>query len=610
MKINCKSPIFFSGANLVTSITLKAIQDGIRLPHSLVVAYPPYRLQFLPSPSRILCLMDPLLPVGVLKSCIQAYTGGFQFQRTENRSFTYDASSYNAFDLDFGSGAGGSLDRSTLQHSYSETQLNVIKAKYNQHMDNSFPEESESFCSEFPCSDNELESKTDSAVETENKNEDYIYFKAHSGGDGISEKEDDSPTEDSSSLLQSLTNQVSSKMMNITTSLSGYFSAATDNFLYNENTATTRTNDTKNANQQNISEDRENHIQKQHEQQRMPSPLETNDSSNAIPQPTLSTTQLQGNSENTIKKEQQSDEQQKLLELETNDINQEDYSTISVEQSERLSIAGDTDNILTIELPKKKFSICRQCLYKEEQCICHLSPKQLRRRSDHANHHHYRFSHHHLNNNQRYNPKKTHYLSAKHGRSNSLTSIDNKDRFSNNKDRRRNTSGFSGGDYNSRTRSITECEATDGRSGNVNLSTGQRVLQLDTSNALCSPTSKDKQLQNFRLSLLGNSSVQQSSPPSSPSATKDRASGNYSPRVVYDRTTESCVILTPDGDDEGGESKIFDDGLSVTEKSTKQKLGVESKAFNDAKDPLMSPFLADDEILKSLPPITIVVSYF
>jgi len=43
--------------------------------------------------------------------------------------------------------------------------------------------------------------------------------------------------------------------------------------------------------------------------------------------------------------------------------------------------------------------------------------------------------------------------------------------------------------------------------------------------------------------------------------------------------------------------------------NTKQQLGAGSKAFQDAKDPLMSPFLADDELLKQLPPITIVVSF-
>ena len=596
----------------MTAIALKAIQDGIRLPHSLVVAYPPYRLQFLPSPSRILCLMDPLLPVGVLKSCIQAYTGGF-FKKTEGKSFTYDASSYNAFDLDFGSGgdscARGSLDKNTLQHSYSETQLNVIKAKYNQHMDNSFPEESESFCSEFPCSDTEPENITDSTVD----NEDYLYFKAHSSG--TSEKEGDSSTDDTSSLLQSLTNQVSSKMLNITTSLSGYFSAATENFTYSEYTpATKTTNDTKTGHQRNIS-NKQGDIQQPHEKQQHILSLELDSESTDL-EPTLGAiTQLQDNENPTIRnkqqQEQQSEHNQELkrkrpLDLEistTNNTYQDNnHLTILTDQSERLSInEEDADNIL----PRKEFYICRQCLYREEQCICHLSPKQLRRRSEHANHHHYRFSHHHLNNNHYQNPRKTH-LSAKQGRSNSLTSIDNKD-LSLNNDTRRNTS-VSGGDCTNRTRSVTECEETDGSRDIENLSTGQRDLQLGTSNALCSPTSKDKQLQNFRLSLLGNSSVEQS-PPSSPSGTKDRAAGNYSPRVLYDRTTESCVILTPD--DEEGELKTFDDGQekSSAEKSTKQKLGVDSKAFNDAKDPLMSPFLADDEILMSLPPITIVVSF-
>ena len=128
-------------------------------------------------------------------------------------------------------------------------------------MDNSFPEESESFCSEFPCSDTEPENITDSTVD----NEDYLYFKAHSSG--TSEKEGDSSTDDTSSLLQSLTNQVSSKMLNITTSLSGYFSAATENFTYSEYTpATKTTNDTKTGHQRNIS-NKQGDIQQPHEKQ-------------------------------------------------------------------------------------------------------------------------------------------------------------------------------------------------------------------------------------------------------------------------------------------------------------------------------------------------------
>ena len=64
-----------AGANLMTSVTLKCIMCGVRLPDSVVVAYPPYRFDNSPTPSRILCLMDALLPMGILKACVQSYAG-------------------------------------------------------------------------------------------------------------------------------------------------------------------------------------------------------------------------------------------------------------------------------------------------------------------------------------------------------------------------------------------------------------------------------------------------------------------------------------------------------------------------------------------------------
>lgn len=60
-----------AGANLNIGVTLKCIELGIRPPDGLFMAYVPLLMSFVPSPSRLLCLMDPLLPFGFLMRCIK-----------------------------------------------------------------------------------------------------------------------------------------------------------------------------------------------------------------------------------------------------------------------------------------------------------------------------------------------------------------------------------------------------------------------------------------------------------------------------------------------------------------------------------------------------------
>lgn len=57
------------------SLCLKAASYGMRLPDGILTSYAPFNVQFRPSPSRLLTLLDPLLPVGILTQCLAAYTG-------------------------------------------------------------------------------------------------------------------------------------------------------------------------------------------------------------------------------------------------------------------------------------------------------------------------------------------------------------------------------------------------------------------------------------------------------------------------------------------------------------------------------------------------------
>ncbi|XP_049875034.1 hormone-sensitive lipase isoform X2 [Pectinophora gossypiella] len=62
-----------AGANLIAGCTLKILSHGLRPPEGLFMAYAPLLISFIPSPARLLCLMDPLLPFGFMMRCLKAY---------------------------------------------------------------------------------------------------------------------------------------------------------------------------------------------------------------------------------------------------------------------------------------------------------------------------------------------------------------------------------------------------------------------------------------------------------------------------------------------------------------------------------------------------------
>ncbi|XP_044748109.1 hormone-sensitive lipase isoform X2 [Coccinella septempunctata] len=62
-----------AGGNLLLTTSLKCITLGIPPPHGIFLAYIPAFVNFVPSPSRLLSMMDPLLPLGFLLKCLKAY---------------------------------------------------------------------------------------------------------------------------------------------------------------------------------------------------------------------------------------------------------------------------------------------------------------------------------------------------------------------------------------------------------------------------------------------------------------------------------------------------------------------------------------------------------
>ncbi|CAF0822596.1 unnamed protein product [Adineta steineri] len=64
-----------AGGNLITIVTIKAIEAGLRKPDAIICFYTPFLLGYSLSPSRLMAIMDPLLNTGFLWRCLAAYAG-------------------------------------------------------------------------------------------------------------------------------------------------------------------------------------------------------------------------------------------------------------------------------------------------------------------------------------------------------------------------------------------------------------------------------------------------------------------------------------------------------------------------------------------------------
>uniref|UniRef100_A0A8C8RZB4 Hormone-sensitive lipase n=1 Tax=Pelusios castaneus TaxID=367368 RepID=A0A8C8RZB4_9SAUR len=64
-----------AGGNLCLTVSMRAAAFGIQLPDGVMAAYPVTLVRAAASPSRLLTLLDPLLPLSVLCKCLSAYAG-------------------------------------------------------------------------------------------------------------------------------------------------------------------------------------------------------------------------------------------------------------------------------------------------------------------------------------------------------------------------------------------------------------------------------------------------------------------------------------------------------------------------------------------------------
>ncbi|CAH1797098.1 unnamed protein product [Owenia fusiformis] len=116
-----------AGGNLMISTTLALIKRGLRLPDGLMAAYSPVLVRYIPSPSRALSIMDPLLPVGILLRCLAAYSGFADptdtkdaTMTTEQHSNNNDANSNATTNADF------SIDSASDDDTISDDQEDVL----------------------------------------------------------------------------------------------------------------------------------------------------------------------------------------------------------------------------------------------------------------------------------------------------------------------------------------------------------------------------------------------------------------------------------------------------------------------------------------------------
>jgi len=59
-----------AGGTLAVATALRTVSYGVRRPDAVLSVYGCMLVKYAPSPSRLLSLMDPLLPLGVLPKCL------------------------------------------------------------------------------------------------------------------------------------------------------------------------------------------------------------------------------------------------------------------------------------------------------------------------------------------------------------------------------------------------------------------------------------------------------------------------------------------------------------------------------------------------------------
>ena len=94
-----------AGGNFAITVAMKAKELGLRVPDSILSVYPSVNSTSAACPSRIMAMVDPLLPLGIMQSCQEAYAGVSPSpdelkKRAEYREKLHKARGYYTYDPD------------------------------------------------------------------------------------------------------------------------------------------------------------------------------------------------------------------------------------------------------------------------------------------------------------------------------------------------------------------------------------------------------------------------------------------------------------------------------------------------------------------------------
>ncbi|ESO05029.1 hypothetical protein HELRODRAFT_111475 [Helobdella robusta] len=111
-----------AGGNLAIGVCLMAIQRNVRIPDALYPLYPCLLIQYKPGPSRMLSIMDPLIPMGVLANCLQGLHNLIKTKDVKNTHNRNDSGFFDAFNLRSGRTGKGKRTKisNTEDHEYQE----------------------------------------------------------------------------------------------------------------------------------------------------------------------------------------------------------------------------------------------------------------------------------------------------------------------------------------------------------------------------------------------------------------------------------------------------------------------------------------------------------
>ncbi|KAJ8273472.1 hypothetical protein GJAV_G00101980 [Gymnothorax javanicus] len=89
-----------AGGNLCIAVAMRTLSQGVRVPDGILAAYPATLLTTYASPSRLLTLIDPMLPLSVLYKCLSAYAGTEPLTEPSEREEPIETQSATAQDKD------------------------------------------------------------------------------------------------------------------------------------------------------------------------------------------------------------------------------------------------------------------------------------------------------------------------------------------------------------------------------------------------------------------------------------------------------------------------------------------------------------------------------